>query len=386
MTTLRPLRAGLGLGALLALAALTASACQNLIGLEERHLDPVTTDGGGDGGAPPSAQCVEYCDTVLANCTGPLAVYSSRETCLGVCRLLPAGDALEPVGNTVACRLKQAENAGSFEPDLACPAAGPGGAGTCGDDCDAYCGLLEQICPTEFAQVPGCKQHCLLLPDAQRFDVVKDHDGDTRQCRLVHVSSASVLPSPHCEHAKLIATTPCTDPETEPVDCDEICKLEMGACTGPLAQFESSAQCLAVCHALPPGTAADTAVDSAWCRRYHSYSSFADPAQHCSHTGPTGDGHCGKDVSATDLANCHGYCDLLRKACSDFDSHFATQDACALECASLPDGAKDAKFAVTPEPTGATLACRLRHVARALEAPADAGSECVAAYGGSPCQ
>lgn len=157
-----------------------------------------------------TAACTAYCDAVMAACTGEDAVYTSDSACLSVCALLDAGDPEELSGdNTVACRNFWAQEA-EREPAEFCSAAGPGGAGRCGSDCEAYCALYPQVCPDE-ADAQGtetCIEACGALVDQRDFDVVRDHGGDTVECRLVHVTSAALNATAHCQHAQLAPTQP----------------------------------------------------------------------------------------------------------------------------------------------------------------------------------
>src|SRR5688500_18287338 len=121
-------------------------ACQSIAGIEDRVLNPAAFGEGGDGSGgepnvnPATPQCQRYCSDVMSACTAENAVYVDEALCLGVCAQLEPGDPLEPVGNTVACRARQAAIA-KAEPAEHCRAAGPGGDGVCGSDCEAYCEL-----------------------------------------------------------------------------------------------------------------------------------------------------------------------------------------------------------------------------------------------------
>jgi hypothetical protein len=156
-----------------------------------------------------SGGCSDYCDSVMSACTGENAVYVSQEECLSVCDLLEPGDAEQPSGNTLACRAAQARSA-ERNPHAYCSAAGPGGNGSCGSDCEAYCGMYSQACPAEAAAqgIDGCIENCGTLVDQPSFDLVTDHGGDTIECRLVHLAVATLNPSEHCQHAQLAATQP----------------------------------------------------------------------------------------------------------------------------------------------------------------------------------
>jgi len=90
---------------------------------------------------------------------------------------------------------------------------------------------------------------------AGTYDVVRDHGGDTIECRLVHTSSATVLPKDHCPHAPIRPSQPwCINAADAEPTCDDYCTIELAACTGGLAQYQSTEQCKAVCEALDRGT------------------------------------------------------------------------------------------------------------------------------------
>jgi hypothetical protein len=354
-----------------------AVGCASIVGIDDDTVAPTPVD---------SPECVHYCDAVMSACTGNFAAYTTRTTCLGACRSLPPGDPLEPTGATVACRTRQAELAASTrEPAAYCPQAGPGGAGVCGTNCTAYCALLASACPKEFGVMPNCPLACAALKDTGKLDVVANHEGDTIQCRLVHVSSATVEPRSHCPHSALAPTEWCIEAADKPPDCAEFCRFNQAGCAGDLAVYESTAQCMAVCAALPPGTNADREENTMGCRHWHTFNSLIDPASHCSHTAPGGDGHCGLD-SPDKTGNCAAYCMLVEKACATgFAAQYASQTACQLDCSTRPDsfGAKhDSKYRVATAVSGNTLQCRILHASRALTAP----EECTSALGQGACQ
>ena len=356
---------------------LALGACQAIAGIEDRQLDPT---GGGN------AACNNYCDTVMQACTGDNAVYTTRELCMGVCAQLDPGDSLEPVGNTLACRLQEAKSA-AREPAAHCRFVGPGGGGQCGSDCDAYCSLFPKVCPqnAEYKNEAACLKACAGLTDQNRFDVVGDHEGDTIECRLVHVSSATVKPKDHCSHAPIAPTAPwCTGKPNEAPTCAEYCNIDLAACDGELAQYETRQQCLDVCAALEPGTNADQSGNNVGCRRYHAFSATLAAAIHCSHSGPSGDGHCGDPGKVEDgkSGNCDSYCQLAAAACpSVFTAKFGTAAKCKSECIALPEAAPDSGYTVARAKESTGLSCRILHAARAFADP----QACAAAVGGSPC-
>ena len=149
--------------------------------------------------------CDAYCERVQAACVDDAAVYTGAATCLGVCGALPPGAPGDESGNSVECRLRQAEHAiDTAEPAIHCPGAGPGGDGTCGQNCESYCVLLQRLCPARFDAaydgLSACAAACTEIPDPGGFTITVSQ-GDSLQCRLWHVSAATVDPSMHCGHA-----------------------------------------------------------------------------------------------------------------------------------------------------------------------------------------
>lgn len=366
------------LGALLALAL---GACQAIAGIEERKLDPDAAQ------VEASPQCKSYCNKVMSVCTGKNAVYTTMDICLGVCANLEPGDPLEPVGNTVACRVRQAEIA-ELEPDVNCRSAGPGGDGQCGSDCDAYCELFGELCP-EYHPYPtqsACLKACNGLTDQARFDVIADHEGDSIECRLMHVSAAAVDPEAHCPHAPLVPAEPwCIGKKDDSPTCEEYCNINLAACDGALTQYESRQQCLDVCAALPLGMNKDQVGNTVACRRYHSFSSTLAAAQHCPHAGPSGDGHCGDTgwIAEGHTGNCESYCMLLAEACPDeFAAEMSDADQCMQTCLTLGNEAEpESKYSVARAKESTGVSCRILHTVRALRDP----TFCAAALGGAPC-
>jgi hypothetical protein len=165
---------------------------------------------GSAGTTAASPLCQEYCDTVATSCTGPNAQFASAVACLAVCALLDPGTPGDTSGNTVECRLGRAQlAAGTGEPGNYCFSAGPGGAGACGSNCDGFCTLMTQKC-TELGDDAACLQACAQVPDLAQGSTKQTYNaslqaGDSLQCRLFHVSAASVDPGTHCIHAAGLA-------------------------------------------------------------------------------------------------------------------------------------------------------------------------------------
>jgi hypothetical protein len=272
-------------------APLAASSCQALAGIEERELGP----------------CGEYCDVVMRNCVGDFAAYETREKCLGTCLLFEPGDPIEPQGtNTVECRLREArraETAISEELPAFCRGAGPEGIGCAPSTCEAYCSLVERACGMQCNSHATCVDKCRALRDEGSFNAFEDYEGDTIQCRLVHISNATLDAALHCDHAKLVTPSVCVDgpeeheegeEESRPSEprCEDYCRVIGVACTGEFSEYASDEECLATCATLEPGSFEDTASDTIGCRLYHAYNALCVPDPHCSHAGPSGGGKC----------------------------------------------------------------------------------------------
>ncbi|HVY46543.1 MAG TPA: hypothetical protein VHB21_11720 [Minicystis sp.] len=171
---------------------------------------------GGGGGAKPD--CATLCDEAMKNCTGDDAVYVSAAVCEAVCADLPVGAASDTSGDTVGCRVYHAGAPAKMDPALHCQHAGPGGAGYCGSNCEGFCSIAVPTCGKlegEFKDEKTCMQTCAKFPDSMQPFSVADTTGDTLQCRLYHVSVATLDPKTHCPHITL-ASTPgtCQDPMT----------------------------------------------------------------------------------------------------------------------------------------------------------------------------
>jgi hypothetical protein len=390
-------------------APLFASSCQSIANIEDRTL----------------GQCGEFCDTVMKNCANENLVYQTRAKCMSMCALLDIGDTEEPEGtNTLQCRLKEAQAAASA-PTEHCRSAGPEGL-ACGGSCESYCTYYERACGViQCGSHENCVAKCAALRNNGEYNIEADHDGNTLQCRLVHVTNASTDPNAakddneHCGHSLL--TTPkeyCTDraeltssgaggaggmtegPEriTEP-DCSEYCRVEGIACPkGPNAMYENASQCAAVCKVFAAdetwrGTLADTKENTLGCRLYHSYNSLCGGDFHCPHAGPTGEGHCGSPADG----KCEAYCFLASRVCSaSFASAFVDEADCVDQCHALPDAAANdladsgTRYNVNYAATPGTLACRVLAASRAAEATAKSGSgaepsQCTSVFGDGDC-
>jgi hypothetical protein len=332
-----------------------AASCQSIADIEDYR----------------QGHCGEFCDLVMANCTGANEVYHSRASCMGFCALLREGDFTEADrGNTVACRLAAARQIPNGEANQLCQWAGPGGGEHCGaSNCDNYCELIPKVCPTQAKDQLPCVSNCEGLRDDGSLNATDDHEGDTVQCRLVHLSAATTEPASHCEHARLAKPSAyCTDEALatpHPLSCDDYCKLIGKVCSGDNAVYEDTEQCNAVCQYFVVGEPGDQTGDTLACRKYHVHNAISAPATHCAHAGAGGDGHCGDPL----VGNCTSYCTLLSQVCpGEFASTLTDMEGCMADCATLEDSGSNKAYSVpktiaqsTPLPFG----CRLLALSRA---------------------
>lgn len=407
-TVQKPLGLAASLGAMLLVGA---GACAQIAGIEDRNFvgqEVNATD----------AACEEYCKIIEDTDPGDDMLndgvcpnnYTTFDVCLGVCSKFEPGDPSEPTNeNTVACRLnaaRAARSASEGEKASFCQAAGPGGNGACGTNCESYCRLveMEDVCGSRNLRVPDCIEACEAFGDSDRFHVGTpteefDHSGDTVQCRIVHVSTAAgslatdALKDTHCAHADFHSTQWCI---AEEPSCSRYCDVLEVACQGDNAVYENRDQCEAACAELELGEPSDDTEDTIGCRTWHGVSSLADAANHCPHAGPTGDGHCGLDVidkenpEDDEFAACRPYCRLLEAACpTDFGSTFENGADCIEQCdnsdASFGASADQDYTVASAENGGDTLGCRTFYAVRALGDADNAADHCPSAFGAAPC-
>jgi hypothetical protein len=159
-----------------------------------------------------SAECKEYCERVTGTCREQNAQYLTVEACLALCERLDFSvESDAGTSDALACRLAQARLAKSTgEPGSYCDQAGPGGGHSCGGECQNYCQLLADICPQDYAMVDDCPAECAKLASRGTFEVLQDQQGNTVQCRLAHLTSATLDAPMHCPHARFASTAYCT--------------------------------------------------------------------------------------------------------------------------------------------------------------------------------
>jgi hypothetical protein len=398
----------------LTLCAFAAVGCESLIGLHDHNYGGGAPDaaagksgragsGGkgaaGAGSSQVAAACKEFCAKAVATCQDQYAIFHAAEDCEPACNLLTA--------DQVRCRADEiAKAASSNEYWDHCQGATIGGSTACGGNCENYCAQMDKVCTgdnRDVLEVQDCVTKCRGLADREqllkglpadepRYNVDRDHEGDTLQCRIVHVTIASIPGNAdaHCWHAALAprpqkssgAENPCATAKNETAPhCEDYCHIVGSACTGDNKVYENEAQCLAVCKALDPGDVADyEGLDTVGCRKSHAYNALIiETKTHCPHAGPTGAGICGKD--------CPAYCHLAKAGCADaYKTKFGTGTAADAMCAQSCDAIHDGEPLYTVSQAASTpLACRILAASRALEQPNKAAMFCDAALGGGSC-
>lgn len=144
----------------LALLLSPLAGCAGILDIQDATHDPLLDPGGGE------TLCEKYCAAVQRNCTAAFEQYISTEVCLDVCSHLPPGTEADDATNTAGCRLHYANSAGTVgEKDINCPAAGPGGNGICGTNCEGLCAIAFPTCErlNTFISLADCQGACTVL-------------------------------------------------------------------------------------------------------------------------------------------------------------------------------------------------------------------------------
>ena len=204
-------RGALVLAGLLATSAV-AAGCRSLLSIEEREYDSALDDGGAEGGA--TLTCQSYCELLQSTCVGANAQFSSIDACLGLCSTFPPGSLDDTDGNTLGCRIHVLETAKAMIESSDCAAAGPGGNGVCGSNCESYCTSMMVVCPQTFESLGDCTAVCAPLIECGTYAVgATTPNNPSIQCRLYHLSAASIniqsamagtptdSQTTHCPHA-----------------------------------------------------------------------------------------------------------------------------------------------------------------------------------------
>lgn len=169
-----------------------------------------TSGQGGTVATGTELSCSAYCALVLNNCNSDTTLqYKSDVSCMNSCAAFRLGTPRDSSGNTLGCRAHYAALA-SADPTSNCAAAGPGGVGTCGTNCDAYCSLMATVCSSVYEDETICRSACLLMTGVAERTYQAGGSGDNLQCRIYHATfAAEGFPDVHCPHASPTPTPPC---------------------------------------------------------------------------------------------------------------------------------------------------------------------------------
>ena len=174
-----------------------------------------------------------------------------------------------------------------------------------------------------------------------------------------------------------------SDAQTDSVSCENYCAIVMTNCTGPNAEYTSSAVCMAMCAKMALGAPPDTSNDTVACRQFNASAAAGSPAIDCPRAGPTGADQCGAD-------HCVAWCALDIALCGTMA--YADQASCVSACHSFAYSMRQ-DIAQT---SGNTMNCRIYHLEAAYTLGAadvafhcpHTGSPSVQSTGGNagPCQ
>lgn len=365
---------------------LVAAGCAEVLGLEARETVAVEPDDGGgepepsgpvdkETGKETTEQCITYCDEVMKNCPvrSQFQQYISRATCISTCNALEPGDVGSSSGNNVECRLRQARAAANSQGEF-CGAAGPGGNGECGTNCEAWCTLLESECPAQYSVLNDCLESCASIPSAGNVSFSTSYpSAPNLQCRLYHLGAVADG-AEHCNHVGYRPTAFCVpDPEGVP-SCDEVCSTLAANCreeddSTDYRVYETNAECRRACEVFEKGFYKDLVENTAGCRLYHAGASATSPAIHCKHAGPTGDGHCGITEPGR-TGNCQSYCLLFQAGCeNEFAAEYTDLVDCEESCSEDWDdhgAANESGYQVSTARDSDTVQCHTYYAVKAV--------------------
>jgi len=186
----------------------------------------------GGGPAPIGQVCgttyQNYCDKIMAGCTGANAQFSSYAQCMAEATFYPQVLAFNATtGDSFQCRtnVATAPLAISIVASTYCPAAGPfgndgataNGASSCGTACQNYCDHYMITCTIanagnvyQYASYSDCTTQCATWTKLALNYLVPTTGGNSFNCRSYHVLVAGTgvgfvgnltYPEYHCPHA-----------------------------------------------------------------------------------------------------------------------------------------------------------------------------------------
>lgn len=279
--------------------ALALVACNQILGIDEAHVDPSLANGGAASHGGKSAQGgdqIEAGSSSLPPASGGKAAGGAPANDGGTATNggSAAGEAGTPIAEGGATRTS---SGGATPVDSA--GAGAGGAGAGGDVgsagappvslCADYCDQITQYCLDDSLQY---KDHAQCMTVCQSFPngATGDDDTDTVACRLKYAMKARYAGGSelegYCREAGPGGNGRCGG------NCEGLCDIAMTTCTPAATDpyfFTSRSACLNTCNGLPQINftyGADSSADgnSVQCRLFHAMSAaMSDPEEHCSH-------------------------------------------------------------------------------------------------------
>lgn len=165
--------------------------------------DPSTDDTAPESTGSAEVSCEEYCSVYAASCVDHTE-YANEQDCMDNCAQWPVGEAADTAVDSLGCRLYHATVAGSTDPEMHCPHAGPSGDATCvnadSPTCDVYCMRYFESCEgnlNAFADEAECMAEC----STWYAGTFKDTEGHTIGCHSYHAMAAMSDAETHCPHA-----------------------------------------------------------------------------------------------------------------------------------------------------------------------------------------
>jgi len=174
-------------------------------------------------------------------------------------------------------------------------------------------------------------------------------------------------------------------PSADP--CDDYCDVMQSACTGAAEQYHDRAQCMKICHYFPVGDSSGKGdggdENSVTCRLKYvektKYGLGAEVTNYCRQAGPSGDGTCGTP--------CQAFCSVMMQVCTEESAeanHFDSEEDCLAECDALPAAMVHYSDTDPAVSDGNHALCRIFHVNSA--AMADPLEHCEHAMGHTLCE
>lgn len=171
---------------------------------EPMTTGPVTTsETSATTDAPVELDCESYCELYEAGCED-FSEYANTAECLSQCAQWPVGEPNQTASDSLGCRTYHVTVAGTIDPVVHCPHAGPSGAGVCvdpnGPQCHSYCDTYFSACVgtlNSYASEDDCMAQCA----AWYPGVHHDTTGDSVGCRTFHATAALEDAPVHCPHA-----------------------------------------------------------------------------------------------------------------------------------------------------------------------------------------